>query len=128
MLIEGSLREEFNSEELKHIHIFPLDDLTDEADNSYNWGRYLFIKMFNKTKDSDMTIYYSDRPEIMLGWFDADDRWLLRFKFLDRYEGISATEVRSLMLGGTGRLVNTIVPNFVYMHLDEIIKYLEGVK
>ena len=74
MLIEGSLREEFSSEALKHIHIFPLDDLTDEADNSYNWGRYLFVKMFNKTKDSDMTIYYSDRPEIMLGWFDADDR------------------------------------------------------
>ena len=126
MLIEGSLREEFNSEELKHIHIFPLDDLTDEADNSYNWGRYLFIKMFNKTKDSDMTIYYSDRPEIMLGWFDADDRWLLRFKFLDRYEGISATEVRNLMLGGTGRLINTVVPNFVAMHLQEIIKYLKG--
>ena len=53
---------------------------------------------------------------------------MLRFKFLDRYEGISATEVRSLMLGGIGRLVNTVVPNFVYMHLDEIIKYLKGVK
>ena len=127
MLIEGSLREEFNSEELKHIHIFPLDDLTDEADNSYNWGRYLFIKMFNKTKDSDMTIYYSDRPEIMLGWFDADDRWLLRFKFLDRYEGISATKVRNLMLyDGAVDIISSIVPNFVAMHLQEIIKYLKG--
>lgn len=125
MLIEGSLHEAFKPEELKRIHIYPLNDLTDEADNSYNWGRYLFMKMYNKTKDSDMTIYYSDKPEIMLSWFDADDRWCLRFKFLDRYRGISATKVREVLLDDvTPEEILEYIPNFVFIHLREIRKYL----
>ena len=130
MLIEGSLHENFPVEELKRVHIFPLDDLTDEADNSHNWGRYLFMKMLNKTKDPDMTIYYSDRPEIMLSWFDAEDRWALRFKFLDRFDNISATEVRKLILGDntTGRTLKSVVPQYVFMYLPEIKKIMEGIK
>ena len=127
MLIKGALHEAFSSEDLKHIHIIPLEDLTDEADNSYNWGRYLFVKMFNHTKDTDMTIYYSDNPQIMLNWFDADDRWCLRFKFLDRYEGISATLVRSL-INDNFEVAKKFVPNFVYMHLEEIAKYMKESK
>lgn len=125
MLIEGSLHEAFRPDELKRIHIYPLNDLTDEADNSYNWGRYLFMKMYNKTKDSDMTIYYSDKPEIMLSWFDADDRWCLRFKFLDRYHGISATQVRNVLLDDvTSDEIREYIPNFVFIHLREIRNYL----
>ena len=75
------------------------------------------------TKDADMTIYYSDKPEIMLSWFDAQDRWCLRFKFLDRYQNISATMVRKLILEGYA--VDRFVPDFVNMHIDEIKKYLE---
>lgn len=124
MLVEGSLREEFSMEDMKHIHIVPLNDLTDEADNSHDWGRYLFMKMLKHTKDSDMTIYYSDKPEIMLGWFDKDDRWCLRFKFLDRYKGISATSVRNLLCTNQ-EAAKQFVPNFVTMHLKEIVFYLE---
>lgn len=123
MLIMGSLHEVFSADDMKHIHIIPLDDLTDESDNSYNWGRYLFMKMFYHTKDSDMTIYYSDRPEIMLGWFDNEDRWCLRFKFLDRYEGISATMVRTL-IQQSFEVAKNFVPNFVAMHFDQISDYM----
>ena len=126
MLIEGSLHDAFASEDLKHIHIFPLDDLTDEADNSYNWGRYLYMKMLSKTKDSDMTIYYSDNPQIMLSWFASDERWCLRFKFLDRYEGLSATYVRNLILNDDSEiLIKIVIPPFVYMHLEEIREFLK---
>lgn len=124
MLIEGSLHEEFSSADLQHIHIFPLNDLTDETDNSYNWGRYLYMKMLSKTHDTDMTVYYSDSPQIMLSWFSADERWCLRFKFLDRYEGISATLVRSL-IDANFKVARKFVPNFVYIHLEEIAKYLK---
>ena len=123
MLIEGALREEYNMQDLAHIHVIPLDDMTDEADNSHEWGRYLFMKMLYYTKDPDMTIYYSDKPEIMLSWFDAQDRWCLRFKFLDRYEGISATLVRKLILDEAP--MDKFVPDFVKVHIDEIRKYLE---
>ena len=123
-LINGSLHEEFSADALRHIHVIPLNDLTDESDNSYNWGRYLFVKMFNETHDSDMTIYYSDDPRIMLGWFDAEDRWLLRFKFLDRVDGLSATKVRDAFIRNNREYVKYLVPAFVFMHYDDIRNYI----
>ena len=128
MLIDGTLHEVFSTNELKRIHVYPLDDMTDESDNSHGWGRYLYIKMFSKTKDSDMTIYYSDDPRIMLGWFAQDERWLLRFKFLDRYEGISATLVRNLFLEENDDNVREVVPCFVYNYRNEIRQYLQEAK
>jgi hypothetical protein len=81
--------------------------------------------MLHKTKDSDMTIYYSDRPDIMLNWFDADDRWCLRFKFLDRYKGISATQVRKLIEEDIS--LDGFVPPFVNMHINQIKDYMNDV-
>ena len=72
LMVRNSVKEAFTEEEFAHIHIHTLKDLTDETDNSHNWGRYLFIKMLKETQDPDMTIYYSDNPAIMLGWFDDD--------------------------------------------------------
>ena len=80
--------------------------------------------MLSKTHDTDMTVYYSDSPQIMLSWFSADERWCLRFKFLDRYEGISATLVRNL-INANFEVARKFVPNFVYIHLEEIAKYLK---
>jgi hypothetical protein len=124
MLIEGALHENFTSEELQHIHVFPLDDLSDETNNTHDWGRYLYMKMLGKTYDTDMTIYYSDDPKIMLSWFDAGDRWCLRFKFLDRYQNISATMVRKTMMEDNDEVLKLIVPSFVYIHKEEIKEYL----
>lgn len=126
MLIEGALHETFSINELKHIHIYPLDDLSDETNNSHDWGRYLFMKMFTKTKDSDMTIYYSDDPRIMLSWFAQDERWCLRFKFLDRFEGITATAVRSTILSPNMCPValQALIPPFVYNYREEIKTYI----
>lgn len=124
-MVSCSIYEAFESEELSHIFVHTLSDLTDETDNSYNWGRYLFIKMLKETQDPDMTIYYSDDPAIMLGWFDEDDRWLLRFKFLDRVGGLSATKVRDIILNGTREEAEKVLPNYVYRaYYDEIKKYL----
>lgn len=126
MLIEGSLHENFTTEQLKHIHIYSLEDMTDESDNSHGWGRYLYMKMFSKTKDSDMTIYYSDDPCIMLGWFAQDERWCLRFKFLDMYKGIDATTVRFAASHPETHeeVFKMIVPSFVYNYREEIRDYL----
>ena len=127
MLIEGAQHEAFDIQDLKHIHVYPLDDLTDETNNSHDWGRYLFMKMFTKTKDSDMTIYYSDDPRIMLSWFAQDERWCLRFKFLDRFEGITATAVRSTILSPDMCPValQALIPPFVYNYREEIKTYIQ---
>lgn len=129
MLLEGSLHEHFTTEQLKRVHIYPLNDMTDESDNSHGWGRYLYMKMFSKTKDSDMTIYYSDDPRIMLGWFAQDERWCLRFKFLDRHEGISATKVREAFYDINSEVLLTLlIPQFVYNYREEIKEYLDKAK
>jgi citrate lyase synthetase len=129
-LIEGSLKEVFQKQELEHIHIFPLADLTNETDNSYDWGRYLFVKMLSKTHDVDMTIYYSDNPQIMLSWFDKDERWCLRFKFLDRYENISATQVRLAFsdFEHNQEILYNLLPNYVFQNRELIYHYLQDVK
>lgn len=126
MLIEGALHEAFPIDKLKHIHIYPLTDLSDETNNTHDWGRYLFMKMLSKTKDTDMTIYYSDDPRIMLSWFAQDERWCLRFKFLDRYEGISATAVRATILNPKAPdiLLQTLIPPFVFNYREEIKNYI----
>ena len=130
MLIEGALHEEFDNKDLQHIHIFPLEDMTDESDNSYHWGRYLYMKMLSKTHDSDMTIYYSDDPRIMLGWFAQDERWVLRFKFLDRYEGITATKVRAALQDPEtwDTHLKGLVPPFVYNYRNEIADFVKEAK
>ena len=130
MLIEGALHEAFDMDEMKHIHIFPLEDMTDESDNSHHWGRYLYIKMLGKTRDNDMTIYYSDDPRIMLGWFAQDERWMLRFKFLDRYEGISATKVRAALADRDtwDTHLKGLVPPFVYNYRNEIADFVKEAK
>lgn len=128
MLIEGTLHENFEATDLAHIHIYPLDDMTDEADNTHAWGRFLYLKMLSKTRDCDMTIYYADDPRIMLGWFAQDERWCLRFKFLDRFENISATAVRALLEtpGVPAAALQAVLPDYVLIYLYEIRQYLEA--
>ena len=130
MLIEGAIHEVFSADEMKHIHIYPLEDLDDESNNSYDWGRYLYMKMFSRTRDSDMTIYYSDNPQIMLNWFSADERWCLRFKFLDRYQNISATAVRALLeaTGTPDVALEAVLPPFVMIYKNEIVNYIKSAK
>jgi hypothetical protein len=86
--------------------------------------------MLSKTHDVDMTIYYSDSPQIMLSWFDKDERWCLRFKFLDRYENISATQVRLAFsdFEHNQEILYNLLPNYVFQNRELIYHYLQDVK
>ena len=70
-LVKSSLEEAFNSIQLRNIHVVPLNDLSDEANNTHSWGEYLYNKMCEYTGDTDFIFYYSDKPEIALSWFDS---------------------------------------------------------
>lgn len=82
--------------------IKPLSDLTDESDNSHDWGFYIYAKIVDEIKDSAFTMYYSDGFEIITTWFpgfllkDYVSLTLLARGKVER--GISATEVREAML------------------------------
>ena len=102
---------------LKNVYIRLLDDLSDESDNSHDWGFYLYSKIVTEIQQSNFTIYYSDGFEIITSWFPG---FVLRnnvsLSLLARNtteNGISATQVREYILKDDPGLKN-VVPTQVY--------------
>ena len=111
-----------------NIHIVPLDDLTDESDNSHDWGFYLYSKIVTECKNPSFTIYYSDGFEIITTWFPS---FILRNNvslcLLARgsvVEGISATKVRRLIEEDSDAL-EVYVPKCVVDKRETIKKHIE---
>ena len=110
------------------IHIVPLDDLTDESDNSHDWGFYLYSKIVTETKNPCFTIYYSDGFEIITTWFPS---FILRNNvslcLLARnatVDGISATKIRKMIEEDNTNL-DVYVPKCVVDRRDTIKKHIE---
>ena len=110
------------------IHIVPLDDLTDESDNSHDWGFYLYSKIVTETKNPCFTIYYSDGFEIITTWFPS---FILRNNvslcLLARnatVDGISATKIRKMIEEDSNDL-DVYVPKCVVDRRDTIKKHIE---
>lgn len=113
------------------VQVVELPDLSDESDNSHDWGFYLYSFIVAQTMEPNFTIYYSDGFEIITSWFPG---FLLRnhvsLSLLARNtceDGISATEVRELIL--SGRLPeNGVVPESVYKRRETIKAFLNVFK
>lgn len=110
------------------VNVIPLDDLTDESDNSHDWGFYLYSKIVTECKNPCFTIYYSDGFEIITTWFPS---FILRNNvslcLLARnatVSGISATKVRKL-IEEESEYLKDYVPNCVYKNRDTIKKHIE---
>ena len=102
---------------IKNCSIHWLDDLSDESDNSHDWGFYLYSKIITEIQQSNFTIYYSDGFEIITSWFPG---FILRnnisLSLLARNateSGISATIVRRMILEDSNELKD-VVPSLVY--------------
>lgn len=107
-----------------------LPDLTDESDNSHDWGFYLYASVVSKTKSPEFTIYYSDGFEIITSWFPG---FLLRncvsLSLLARNAceaGISATSIRNMILSDS--LPESVVPKCVYEKRELIKAFLNVFK
>lgn len=127
-LIYNSLVRAYDENMLRYITIQGLPDLSDEANNSWSWGDYLYQHMCDITKDTDFMFYYSDRPEIMLSWFRDALKPFISYKFLPRYEGVNATAVREYIkhMDDEDMLeeLESMVPPFVFANREGIRKYL----
>lgn len=113
------------------VKIVPLDDLTDESDNSHDWGFYLYSKIVTLTGESCFTIYYSDGFEIITTWFPS---FILRnnvsLKLIARgatFSGISATKVRKMIDERDNELVNW-VPAGVWDRRETLRQHIELAK
>ena len=113
---------------LENVTFHLLDDLTNESDNSHDWGFYLYSKVVTEIQQSNFTIYYSDGFEIITSWFPG---FILRnnvsLNLLARNateEGISATMVREMIVRNDPALENA-VPSMVYNERAAIKSLIE---
>ena len=129
-----SLRSEMLREALKEHNLDNkcevrwLDDLTNESDNSHDWGFYLFSAVVTESRSPYFTIYYSDGFEIITSWFPA---FLLKnnvsLSLLARNSvesGVSATQVRELIMNNDDSL-KEVVPAGVYERRTGIKQLIE---
>lgn len=126
-LIHGSLKDVYDSSDLSHIHVVPLEDYSDEANNTHTWGDYLYQHMCVITRDTDFIFYYSDKPEIALSWFHDCLREYLYFKFLPRIKNINATFVRDCLINipnDNNILLAEYLPPYVLSKRDELREYI----
>ena len=126
-LANEAIEETFKGEVFK-IKVLPLDDLTDESDNSHDWGFYLYSRIVTECKNPCFTIYYSDGFEIITTWFPS---FILRNNvslcLLARgatVDGISATKVRRLIEEDSNAL-DVYVPKCVLDRRETIKKHIE---
>jgi nicotinamide-nucleotide adenylyltransferase len=111
------------------VNVIPLDDLTDENDNSHDWGFYLYSKIVTETGNPNFTIYYSDGYEIITTWFPG---FILRnnvsLSLLARNSiegGISATSVRDMIVNEKDEELAKHVPECVYSLRKSIKQHIE---
>lgn len=107
-------------EGLQNVRVVALDDLTDERDNSHDWGFYLYHAMVQNSPDGysrHFTIYYSDGFEIITKWFppfmlnDTISLFLMARGSIEK--GISVTKVREYILSGGTEKLKDCVPSKV---------------
>lgn len=127
-LIERVLEDEFSYKQRQYLHVVPLKDLSDEANNTWSWGAYLYSNMCQITEDTEFIFYYSDKPEIALSWFDPENtRQHICFKFLNRIDNINATYVRSLLEhpdNADGYYLRNAVPDYVFTKRYALYEYI----
>lgn len=112
----------------KTLRIVALEDLTNETDNSHDWGFYLYAKIVELTKNPIFTIYYSDGFEIITTWFPGfmmKDYISLSLLARNSVEsGISATKVREMIMEDNSELKDC-VPACVYNSRTALKQYIE---
>lgn len=130
--IKTELNEQGISPSSVKVKIVPLEDLTDESDNSHDWGFYLYSKIVTITGNPIFTIYYSDGFEIITTWFPP---FILKnnvsLYLLSRgaiASGISATKVREMILKEDKKELEKCVPPVVIDNMKTIKQHIELAK
>lgn len=125
-LVENALKE--HKLDMHKISIHTLKDLTDESDNSHDWGFYLYSKIVSITQNSNFSIYYSDGFEIITSWFPgfilSNNISLCLLARNATESGISATKVRQMILNNDPDLIN-VVPACVVQSQHIIKSFIE---
>lgn len=135
--IPVDVREEYVKEVIKEkfpiyqdrIFIHRLDDLSNEANNTYEWGIYLYANIVGVINSARFTIFYSDGIDIITSWFYP---WMLKnfvsLVLLARNsieQGVSATKVRKAIIEGKEEDLKCMLPKAIYDMRNQIKHYIE---
>ena len=130
-LAKKAISEEFG-EDASRIKIVPFNDLTNETDNSHDWGFYLYSHIVGITKSPEFTIYYSDGFEIIMQWFPPFiTRDFVSFKLNARgaiHNNLSATKVRQMIVNGDEEELKDAVPTCVLENVTLLKHFIEAFK
>ena len=123
-----AIHKTFGADEANRIIVSPLDDLTDESDNSHDWGFYLYSKIVGITRSPEFTIYYSDGFEIIMLWFPPFiTRNFVSFKLNARgtiAENMSATKVRNMIMNKDEEALKKFVHESVFEKRDILKQFI----
>lgn len=109
--------------------VYYLEDLSDETNNNYEWGFYLYASIVSTINHPYFTIYYSDGYNIITSWFpkvilqEYVSLMLVARKTCEG--GVSATQVRKAILEGKDEDLMSMVPTCVYCHRKELKQFIE---
>ena len=130
-LANKAVAQEFGKD-AERVMITPLNDLTDESDNSHDWGFYLYSHIVGITKSPAFTIYYSDGFEIIMQWFpNFITRDFISFKLNARgtiHNNLSATKVREMIARNDIDELRDAVPDCVLENVTLIRHFIEAFK
>lgn len=108
----------------KDVMIGALDDLTNENDISFEWGRYILEnveKMYGQKPD--LMVYGKD--ESRKGWFSEEDSQLFSEILVARKKrNISATELREYLVQDCKEEWKRYVPEEIWDRYDDLRKEL----
>ncbi len=132
-ILEETLSEKYGQDYQKRITIIELPDWSMETDTSSNqeWGRYLYYNIVSRAEQKNFSIYFSDSPEIIKGWFDDELIERINFRLFERknmFQGVSSTQVREAFLNNDREYIEKSCPNAVlkrYQELERIIKEVQ---
>lgn len=130
-LIESKFSDAIN---IGKLRIKQLDDMTEETDNSFEWGEYLWDFIQTHVDGKSYVMHYSDDPRIVFSWFKNGlpydvhtGRYLELFSHnRTAYQnGVSATDIRNAFIKNDVGLVCRNCHSSVLENWNEIKEKIE---
>lgn len=133
-LREEMLRECLSDEDNKRIEIVTLPDWSMESDteSALIWGRYFYYNVVSRIGQKRFSIYYSDDPKILDGWFkDSEVYEYITYRNFERsklFEGLSSTKIRQAFIDKDIDYIKKYCPKSVVNRFDYLASYYDEVK
>ncbi len=132
-LREQMLRECLGEEENRKLDVATLPDWSMESDldGAKIWGRYFYYNVVSRIGQKRFSLYYSDDPAILDGWFlDTEICQYVTYRNFERkklFEGLSATKIREAFIRNDREYIKRYCPRPVVDRFEELSAYYREV-